>query len=273
MAISADWQGELQATSGAWLFGDTSGATGTRIIPGSPVKQTTVRSSRAMRGADHGEAVGPERYGKTTIRTALEWYSTTAALVEADVQVARKACKLDAADDGELIRLDLREPGTPETNMAYFGRPRPLSIDPTLHRFFRKTGTFTFEAFDPFAYGAAAGPTNYLLAGSPHSITNDGDADTRRVTIDINGNGGTPVITNTSDSNGDLTFSEVLAGGSTWTVDLYNETVVDGSSVNKIDALSPAAIWFKFRPGANSVTIAGCASIDVTIRPAWAPGG
>ncbi len=172
MATSADWQAEIQATAGAYLLGDTSGSTGSRVLQSPGIaKQTTLRSSSVPRGGGTGSAPTLERIDRTIITIPVEWYSTTAALLEAELQNARAAWGTFPGDDGELLRLDIREPGTPETVVSYFGRPRPLTMDRTLYKFARTTGLATFEALDPLTYGAEDGPPTTPARRRPSPTT------------------------------------------------------------------------------------------------------
>ncbi len=71
-----------------------------------------------------------------------------------------------------------------------------------------------------------------------------------------------------------MTFTEAVSAAEDAVVDFYAETVTDGAgAVDFADRVSPASTFFALQPGANTVTFSGCASIDITFRPAWTPGG
>lgn len=268
----ADFTAELQSTNAAlFMLGDTSTTPGSRILPPGITKQPTVRSQSMPRGNRHGITAGADRYDQTVLTIPVEFYAATPEEVQEYLQLALDAWQLDEDDDGNEVELRTIEPGDPYgAHMRWFGKPKPPQVDPNLHRWSRKLAVFTFVATDPLMYGPYATNINYPT--SPATVPNAGTMSTDRVVITINGNGGTPVLTNSTDGDGDLIFAAPLAGGDEYVVDLHAETVVDGAGNNMMNALWGESLWFKLRPGNNTIVYSGCASIDVAVRAAYPPG-
>lgn len=170
---------------------------------------------------------------------------------------------------GELT-LEAREPGTPETVMYYPGKPGTVDVDTRSWYFGLLTASLEWECSDAYGYGATA-----TLEDQTGTFTldaadlGDTEADTRRATLTIHGDGGTPVLVNTTDDGRDLTFTDALAGGDDYVIDLYTQTVTrSGSNANA--SVSSSSAWFCLRGGVtNSLTLSGAASVDLTWRPAY----
>lgn len=169
-----------------------------------------------------------------------------------------------APEDGPAdVELLLEWPGIIPglDECSFYGRPRSVNDDTSLLPG-RISALALFRALDPLKYG----PLDLVSDGaSPATVTNAGSYRTDRATITVHGNGGTPVITNVTDDSATLTFADTLAG--TAVIDLRAQTIVNGGGDPL--ALAPGSGWFALLPGANTLTFAGCASIDVEHRPAW----
>jgi len=170
---------------------------------------------------------------------------------------------------GELT-LEAREPGTPETLMYYPGKPGAVDIDTRAWLFGLLTGTLEWDCSDAYGYGT----TNTLDDQSGTFTVSAGDmgdaeADTRRATLTIHGNGGTPALVSTTDDGHDITFIDALAGGESYVIDLYAQTVTRGGS-NANASVSASSSWFVLRGGVtNSLTLTGAATVDLAWRPAY----
>lgn len=254
MPISADWQGNVRAlTFGAgtdWEI-EPPGISGLGIP--SP------RTRDAERGDRHGDVGGddvlPRRILSIPLVTTRSSPGAAWEALESELKVAFAESIVDEA-------LDLRLPGG--ALRRYYGRPRGLSEDLSLLKSSTVRALCTFEALDPLAYGdeLVEGPD----AGT-FDVDNIGTADTDRAVLTIVGNGGIPVVTNGSDDGLAVAFGEAVAG--TRVVDLRAATVVDLASDDFYDELSPVNQWFVLRPGPNSITLTGAASVEVAFRPAY----
>lgn len=259
MTITQAWQGEI----GGVTFGrgtDYPGIGGIRGAYGTPEPEA---SDLRLVGRD-GSIGGYDRYPRRIIRVPFTVLGDDGADVETNIAALKAAWRRTDTD----TTLDLRLAGT--TTYTYFGRPRGLE-DGNLGKVeagvARLVGTFV--CLDPYAYGPAETVT--ADATSPLPLENVGNATSYRCTLTIAGNGGTPVLTNPDDPDGDdITFTETLAGGQSLTVDLNTMTVTRLSGGNGDGAVASSSQWFGIAPGDNDLTFTGCASVAVaSFRPAW----
>lgn len=120
-----------------------------------------------------------------------------------------------------------------------------------------KTFQVPLVAADSKAYATASSAPNRTGTGTL-SITPGGTADTYPV-ITIHGAITNPVVTNTlTGEKLDLTGITIGTSASR-VIDCLNETIVDGSSVNKISDLVPSTSTFfpLYSIGANTLSLAG----------------
>lgn len=253
MTITSDWQAEL---SGSLLIG-----TGTDYVwkGGFAGSGFEVRSADLSRGVQvPGASTSFDVIEKRLFRIPVQIEKSTQAACQQSLQTLKAGWKPTSAD----TYLDVRMPGTPETTMRLYGRPRGV-----LNEQWDLTGrilwvVLEFAAVDPFFYGAAAAIS--ADSSSPIPIVNAGDASTRRCTLTVVGSGGTPVITN--PNVGHITFSGALSG--TATIDLDAQTVTVASA-SREDLVDPSSTWFTIAAGTNNVTFTGCTSVASSTRPAY----
>lgn len=256
MTITADWQAEL---AGSFLMGaptvfrfskDRLGGFG---VPAP-------RTRDLDRGDYPGSVAGRDLTARRLIPLPFEIVGATqsAALASlADLKAAWAARESDTT-------LDVRLPGQSSTTYRYYGRPRGVTVDLQRIAGGWVKALALFDALDPFGYGAAE--TTGVDSSSPASVTNNGDVPTDRFTITVVGNGGTPVITNTSDDNQAVSF---LAGFSGTAVLDFRTHTITVSLVDSYALLAPGPRWFRLVAGANTITFTGCASIQVDWQPAY----
>lgn len=204
---------------------------------------------------------GRDRVRRRLIKVPILLAVDDASVVEAVLDDAKYAWR-NASDDTTLdLRLDGRQ-------VRYYGRTRGLEADVEHHHDGVVDLVGNFEALDPWGYGTEVTET---AETSPLTIAHPGTAPTARAVLTITGDGGSPEVTNLDDPDGGaLTFTEALAGGSSFVVDLAAMTVVSGVSLtNREDAVDPASEWFALQPGTNRLTFTGCANVSVTYRPGW----
>lgn len=255
MAITADWQAELRTV--------TIGA-GTDYPFTTPVSGLGIPAVRsrdlelADRHGSHGGA--PDRLLRRILQLPVGVDGSTPADAYTKLHTLKSAWR--PADSDEPF--DLRLPGQPTTVVRYYGRPRAVDVDLRHLRSGWADALLTFEALDPYAYG----PTDTATVVTTLAVTNAGTVATDRITLVLEGNGGTPVITNTT-AGGTIEFVSALALGVTRTLDVRARTMVDAGGADVYHELTAATSWFDLAPGANTITLSGAASVDVTWRPAW----
>lgn len=265
MTITADWQVELPDRS--LLIGSgtsyrlrvTGGFGGLFDIPAAEV------TDLARSGSD---GTSPSRLRSTSRMLSFRvLIDGTAAATSTSLHTL--VTKWRPVTDATETPLDVRVPGSPETVMRFFGQPRDLTTD--TRRF--NTGTVEssaeFLALDPFAYGAEVaddGNTGTFTIAAAN--LGDLGADTDRVTLTINGNDGTPTLTNTT-TGGTLVFDTALATGSAYVVNLHTRAVTL-SGVASPGVVSATSTWFRLKGGVeNSLTLTGAADVDIDYRPAF----
>lgn len=250
MPISADWQFEIRSTT----FGAGTASLWVTNAQGL-VDGVTVRSSDVTALGRAGAIGNVDDADVRSIDIEFMVRSGTASACLAafdDVVEAFRPATSEAT-------LDIRYPGAPETTVRFYGRPRGVragSVGESARGVMRG-GVARFEALDPLRYGAGT-----------VSTTNAGNASTDRATITLTGTGGTPSITNTSDSSGAIVWNTTLAGSATRIIDLRAKTVVDGSGTDYRSEVLNTSTWFRFVPGTNTLTVSGC-SQSTSLRPAW----
>lgn len=171
------------------------------------------------------------------------------------------------AKDGfdDVLTVSAAGLGPLDDVMTFFGRPRGgLELDLVKHHAGLITAYGSFTCLDPLGYGG-----EQTSGGTLFSVNNIGTAATDRISIVVTGNGGTPVITNVTDTSRAIRFGETLANGITRHIDVRAKTVVSSSGDDRYSSLSPTNQWFDILPGVNSITVTGAASISLTWRPAW----
>lgn len=263
MAITTDYQGELGGvTFGAGTDYRITGPIGGLGVP-------SVRATDTPRGTDHGSASGLNRFDVRVLTIPLAIRNQTSAAAANQAFTTLRAAWVPADSD---VELTLRMPGSPETVMSYFGRPRGIQA-------IYETGTFpngtirsliaTFQANDPLQYGASTDDNNNT---GTFTVANSGNMASRRATFTITADGGgAPSLTNDTDSDdGAVTWTSVLSNGTVRVINLRDRTVTDGSGVNKLSEIDPSSLWFALEPGNNSIIEANCSDVDLTYRSAWA---
>lgn len=254
-AITQDWQARLVERD--LLIGRGTNYPGLGGMTGLGI--LAPRASGQQRGLADGDSFGTHRYPARTLALPVQVLGDTDADRWQNWRALASAWRRSDTD----LALDVRIPGMAETTMRYYGRPFGLIGDP--HGLKSPvSGTAEFRC-DPFAYGAAV--DSAVDSSSPLVVTNAGDAATDRATLTVDGNGGTPTITNTT-TGGVIAFRDALAGGQSYVIDL-REQVVTRSGVNHDGDVTSSSTWFALDPGANTLTFTGCASLQVTHRPAY----
>ncbi len=265
MSITEDWQGELPDRS--FTFGRDTNYPGIGGIEGIGLLRP--ESTDMPRMLDGSAPAGRDRVPARIITIPMVVIGDTDAAVMANYRTLVEAWRPARTAD---IALDLRIPGSAETTMRAYGRPLDVPLRPRGLKG-RIDTVAGFRCSDPLFYGAsvASGTQTTSPYVVPAADLGDLGCDTDRVTITINGNGGTPAITNTTQGYA-LTFTHVLAGGETYEIDLHERTVTKASA-NAFSHLANGFRWFNLTGGtAQTITFTGCASITITHRPAyWTP--
>lgn len=257
MTITTAWQGII----GSVTFGagtDYPGIGGVRGAYGTP----DVEATDLTFGGRDGTFGGLDRYPRRIIKLPFQVLGDDPADVETNIAALKAAWRRTTAD----VELQLRLAGS--TTYSYFGRPRGLD-DSRLGQVIGGTAllTGTFVCMDPAAYGATV--TVAADSSSPVTLSNAGNATSYRCTLTVAGNGGTPVLTNPDDPDGDdITFASTLAGGQSYVIDLHTQTVTK-SGVNCDADVAASSRWFGLYPGDNDIAFTGCASVAASFRPAW----
>lgn len=250
MTITTDYQAELRSLT----FG---AGTSYKIRQVAGLGTPGRRGTRIPRIDRPGDIIGRQQLEPAVVIFTVA--ITASAIATTGDALYDLAAAFRPDPDGDEVALDIRYPGSPETVMRLYGTPEGINDTwredvGTIKTLFV---TATFIATDPLKYGASAVTT-----------TNGGTAPTDRATITITGTGGTPSITNTSDSSGQIVWNTTLAGAATRIVDLRAKTVVDGSGNDYRSEVLSSSTWFRFQTGANSLTVSGCTQ-STSLRPAW----
>lgn len=208
----------------------------------------------------HGSSGGVDRVRVRSIKIPLLISETTDALALTALETLKDAWIIDTD-----TTLDLR---LSDAQRTYYGRCRGLDLS---HEHLWQ-GTIEgilahFDCLDPWGYTTAVAVG--ADSSSPVTLTNSGNTRTKRVTLTIVGNGGTPVITNTTDpDSGDITFRTTLANLAERSINLRTETST-AASVNKDSEISPSSTFFDLLPGNNTITFTGCTSVAASIESAY----
>lgn len=236
--------------------------TGTSYLFSGPVDGLGlpgVRSEESTRGDGDGNVAGPDTYDTRTISLPVKVDAASETAAWTLAQALKVAWRHVSSVTDET--LDLTIGGS---SLRFYGRPRGCVLDLDLLPQGHVDALCTFAALDPYGYGAEV--TSAVDSSSPLVVTNAGDVPTDRFTITVVGNGGTPVITNTTDDGLSVTFATALSG--TAVLDFRARTVTVGA-VDHYSDLAANPRWFRLLAGANTLTFSGCASIQVVHRPAY----
>jgi hypothetical protein len=255
-AISDDWQARLTARD--FLIGRGTNYPGLGAISGIGALDPQTSD---MPGIGDGEHQGVDRYPARNILIPVTVLGDTMSAVWTNYRALAEAWRISRTTE---LELEVRVSGSAR---SFFGRPRGLPA--TLSGLKgAMTTTAAFRCGDPFAYGAEV--DSGVDTASPMTIASAtlGTEDTDRATVTIAGNGGTPVLTN-STTGGVLTFDTVLAGGQSYVINLHTRVVTRGG-VAVPSEIDPASTWLDLAGGvANTITWTGCASVRIQYRPAW----
>ncbi len=259
MTITSAWQGEIAARS--FTFGRGTNYPGIGGIRGAYGTPTPEADDLRLVGRD-GTVGGLDRYPSREITIPMQVLGDDGAAVDTNLAALKAAWRRSDSD----LELQLRLAGA--TTFTYFGRPRGVR-DAQLGKVESGAALVvaTWVATDPLAYGATV--TVGADSSSPVTLTNSGNATSYRCILTVAGNGGTPVITNPDDPDGDaITFTAALAGGSSYVIDLHAMSVTL-AGVHREQDVSASSQWFGLAPGDNDLTFTGCASVAASFRPAW----
>jgi hypothetical protein len=216
---------------------------------------------------DHGTVAGVDYTTSRVLRIPI---AIKAADDPEAAMVALRALKAAWKPTGptdDVLSITLPGYGPSDDVVRFFGRPR-TTLEVNLSRLGLGVvyALATFVALDPIGYG----PTEVTAGSGTFTVTNAGDATSKRATIEVVGNGGTPVLVNNSDGGADVRFSQALGGGSSWFIDLATRTVVDGSGNDVFPSnVLAASLWPRLVPGSNSLTLTGAGSASVSHRSGW----
>lgn len=218
------------------------------------------------RADDNGSVAGEDFAQARTLSFPVSMKRGSTRLAMEALRTLKKAWRPAGPVDDTL---DIKIPGVGPSNdtLRFYGRPRS-TLDVDLHWLSGGiiSSLATFVALDPIGYG----PT-VTVTGSPNaSVNNTGDANSKRATITITGNGGIPTLTNATDGGGNVLFSQTLGSGQTWVIDLYRRDVVTGAGNDAFAGnVLASSLWFRLVPGVNSLTLTGAASMVISHRSGW----
>lgn len=257
------WQGELTARS--FTFG--AGTDYEIAAAGPSGLGVSVRSFDANR-IGNGSTAGTDSTPSRELLVPLHVGKAGDDHLDAGALVQALRAAWRPLRTGEM-RLDLWAPGVLTTEVgSFFGRPRGVDLDLALIRSGYASALARFAATDPLVYGPlVVSPTD---SSSPLAIDDAtlGPEDTYRATLTIVGNDGTPTVTNAT-TGGVIDFAEQLDTADVAVIDLYTRSVVV-ESLPAPEVVDPASTWFGLAGGVdNSITFTGCASIQLTYRPAY----
>lgn len=213
-----------------------------------------------------GSTGGIDTYSPRVITIPVTvWHSSPAQARENMQEIIDKWQVLRAG----VTALDIRIPGTPETTMRFYGRPRDIAEAEVFIAAGYYKLELTFDALDPLAYGDAITVANDT--STPLTVINNGNFNSKRCVIRVHGSGSIPLITNASDPDGGfITFTEAVNLGSYYDIDLYNMTVVSNLGGKKDQEVTIGSLWLEILKGSNDISFSGCTSIEITeFRPAW----
>jgi hypothetical protein len=259
MAITQVWQIER----GTLLLG--AGTDYDIVTPPGPIGLlgSTVRAADLERMGD-GSTGGRDVSAARLVTIPINVHGTDPADTHDAVRALTSAWRRTPED----VTLDVSIPGQPEDVLRYYGRCRGVTESQWTLVQGDVALMLAFTALDPYAYGAEV--TSAVDSSSPLTLddttTGDPGTTTARATLTIVGNGGTPVITNTT-TGGLIAFAGAATG--TYVIDLHTQTVTK-SGVPRDQDVAASSPFFRIAGGVdNVITFAGCASIQLTYRPAY----
>lgn len=216
--------------------------------------------------AEHGSAAGLDTLPSRSLYLPLAMHDRSPAgamILLRALKAAFSPAPATAVED-----LELRLPGLTgdDETLTYRGRPRGLVEDLELLRAGEVAALARFDALDPLGYGTTLEGT---ATASPARIRLAGDWPTRAVVLEVVGNGGSPVITSTTDAGRLVAWAVPLAPGATRLVDLYARSVTTTTGVDRYGELDGVTTWPRLLPGPNLVAFAGAASLAWSARPAY----
>lgn len=259
MPIITDFEFELRS----FIFGgdsDTYPVYSMDGLFGSPDFKTQDTDNQMQHGVTAGKDVyGPKR---------VSWLVDVLGVNETAKHAAMRTMVATFRPADGIEVLSVRVLSTPETIMYVYGRPRgaPVSTFGVTQRLGKVRMNPRFLITDPFFYGA--GVTGAATTGQ--TVTNAGDATTKRSTIKVVGNGSTPTLVNTTDSSGTITWNTTLGNTVQRIVNLFDKSVTDGAGNGDYRSeILNSSTWFSWQVGANTLTVTGCTSAQVSHQPAY----
>lgn len=214
---------------------------------------------------DHGTISGPDFAQSRLLSFPVAFHRDTAREAMVALRALKAAWRPAASDN--VLSITIPGIGPSDDTLRFYGRPRS-NLETDLH--YLPGGIVnvlaSFTALDPIGYG----PTVVVTGTSAATVSNPGDAPSKRAIITITGNGGVPTLTNATDGGGNVLFSRILTNGLTWKIDLNRRDVVDGANDDAFtDNVLPASLWFRLLSGNNSLTLTGAASMSIEYRSGW----
>jgi len=257
----ADWQFDL---NGDVTIGDSTNYTvlntpGPKGLLGTAKKVQTLK----QRGYGMGQVGNLATYTTRLITIPVMVLGSSPSDVRSTAQTLLDAWVLSTSDK----YLDVQLPGSTVTENRFYGQPTEVAeIDVSHYGTDVLSFLLTFEALDPLAYNGTA-EADDANTGT-FTVTNQGNIASDRCTATINLAGGTtPVLTHNGESRAVTWTANVAAG--TRVIDFREQTVVDGSGLNKLSEVTLSASWPRLLSGGNSFTIAGATDVDFSFRSAW----
>lgn len=261
--MSLNWTAEMRDV--------TVGRGEAPYLPAGPVRglaSPRLQQARLRRGDRSGQTAGREEADMRILMLPIvisvgHPSPTPEALVLAAASDLQRAWRGTEGDDEEL-NLNIADWPT-DAGLTFFGRPMGVhDLDIDLSDVGAATCMLQFDALDPWGYGVEV--DGDVEASSPFTVELDGMADIDRFVVTIVGNDNPVLLTSTTDQGRFIALS-VLATGETAVLDFRARTV----EVNGDDAFSrvqPGSLWFELLVGTNNLTFSGCASVQVSHRPA-----
>jgi hypothetical protein len=218
------------------------------------------------RADDHGSVAGQDFTQPRTLSFPVSMQRSSTRLAMEALR-SLKAAWRPAGPFDDVLEITIPGIGPSDDTLRFYGRPRS-TLDVDLH--YLSSGVIsalaTYIALDPIGYG----PVVTVTGAASASVNNEGDANSKRATIVITGNGGVPVLSNTTDGGGNIVFSQALGGGQTWEIDLYRRDVTDAAGDDAFASnVLASSLWFRLLPGVNNLTLTGAASMSVAYRSGW----
>jgi hypothetical protein len=251
------WQiGIRGETFGSAVSGLTIGPSGIQGL-GLPAARFADQEDGDEDGDVGGADVLPKRVLTIPLNLDADGPGPTMALLQ-QVKRAWRPVRVS----GSEVALDLTLPGLPglDETLRFYGRPRGASDDLSDLKAGHAELLLTFEALDPFGYGAEE---TELLAAGANVFESAGDADSRRWSLTLTRTGATSSI---EVAEYDEPALALEAGSSTLELDGRSRTIVEGAEV--VYPVLPGSGWPKIVEGTNTLTLTG-ASGTLIYRPAF----